>query len=183
MALIENIQRKNLNPVEEAACYHSLLEENSLTHDELARKVGKNRSTITNLLRLLTLPQNIIDDIITEKLTIGHAKCLLSLEKTEEQMFFKKLILDKQLSVREIEKEIKEQQQTKSQLNKKNSGSKSNEAFLTQSKMDEYQEKLTNIMQTNVKISEKNKGGLVSIYFYNEQDLHRIMSVLTEKTQ
>ena len=68
-------------------------------------------------------------------------------------------------------------------MNKKNSGSKSNEAFLTQSKMDEYQEKLTNIMQTNVKISEKNKGGLVSIYFYNEQDLHRIMSVLTEKTQ
>ena len=79
---------------EEAACYLFCCrrrELRELTHDELARKVGKNRSTITNLLRLLTLPQNIIDDIITEKLTIGHAKCLLSLEKTEEQMFFKKL--------------------------------------------------------------------------------------------
>ena len=182
MALIENIQRKDLNPIEEAACYHSLLEENSLTHDELARKVGKNRSTITNLLRLLTLPKNIIDDIVAKKLTMGHAKCLLSLDKTEEQIFFKNLILDKQMSVRELEKEIK-RKQINPDSNEKIAILQDDKRLLTQSQLEEYQEKLTNIMQTNVQISEKKKGGSVSIYFYTEQDLHRIMSVLTKKTQ
>ena len=178
MALIENIQRTNLNPIEEAACYHSLLEENSLTHDELARKVGKNRSTITNLLRLLTLPKNIIDAVIAEDLTTGHAKCLLSLEKTEDQIFFKNLILEKQLSVREVEKEIKKRKTT-FHLNEKKSRFNS----LTESQTNEYQEKLTNAMQTNVKISGKNKGGLISISFYSEEDLHRIISILIKNTQ
>ena len=182
MALIENIQRKDLNPIEEAVSYHSLLEENSLTHDELAIKVGKTRSTITNLLRLLTLPKNIIDDIIAEKLTMGHAKCLLSLGKKEEQIFFKNLILEKQLSVRELEKEIKKQQ-VKPESGEKKSNSQSSEKFLTQSQLEQYQEKLTNIMQTNVQISKKKRGGLVSIHFYNEQDLHRIMSILIENVQ
>ncbi len=182
MALIENIQRKDLNPIEEAVSYHSLLEENSLTHDELARKVGKNRSTITNLLRLLTLPKDIIDDIIAEKLTMGHAKCLLSLGQTEAQIFFKNLILEKQLSVREVEIEIKKQQ-IRPDSNKKNLNSQSDKKLFTQSQMEEYQEKLTNIMQTNVQISEKKRGGLVSIHFYNEQDLHRIMSILIKNAQ
>ena len=182
MALIENIQRKDLNPIEEATCYHSLLEENSLTHDELARKVGKNRSTITNLLRLLTLPKNIIDDIVTKKLTMGHAKCLLSLDKTEEQIFFKNLILDKQMSVRELEKEIKKKQITPDS-NEKIAILQDDKRLLTQSQLEEYQEKLTNIMQTNVQISEKKRGGSVSIHFYSQQDLHRIISILTQNKQ
>ncbi|RKX57618.1 MAG: chromosome partitioning protein ParB [Thermodesulfobacteriota bacterium] len=104
IALIENLQRKDLNPIEEALGYKRLIEKFGYTQDEIAKKIGKDRSTIANLLRLLKLPPLIQEDIIQEKLTTGHAKALLSLNNEEEQIYVRNIILQKGLSVRETEK-------------------------------------------------------------------------------
>ena len=174
IALIENIQRKDLNPIEEAATYHSLLEEKYLTHEELARKVGKNRSTITNLLRLLALPQEIIEDIINESITIGHAKYILALKTTKEMLNIKDLIITKKLSVRETEREIKKLHN----LQKKKLGDN-----IKVKKQDnlfkEYQDNLANILLTNVEIKDEMKGGKILIQFYNKEDLQRIVKIVS----
>lgn len=104
IALIENLQRKDLNPIEEALGYKKLIEKFGYTQDEIAKKIGKDRSTIANLLRLLKLPPLIQEDIIQGKLTTGHAKALLSLNNEEEQIYVRNIILQKGLSVRETEK-------------------------------------------------------------------------------
>ncbi|QER41834.1 ParB/RepB/Spo0J family partition protein [Thermodesulfobacterium sp. TA1] len=104
VALIENLQRKNLNPLEEAIAYKNLAEKFGYTQEEIAAKVGKDRATIANLLRLLNLPQEIQQDLLEERLTVGHAKALLSLSSKEQQLTVRNLILQKGLSVRETER-------------------------------------------------------------------------------
>lgn len=106
VTLIENLQRKNLNPIEEAFGYKNLIEKFGYTQEQIAEKVGKDRSTVTNLLRLLKLPTLIQQDLIEERLTVGHAKALLSLDSEEKQISLRNLILQKGLSVRETEKLI-----------------------------------------------------------------------------
>ncbi|WP_038055090.1 ParB/RepB/Spo0J family partition protein [Thermodesulfobacterium hydrogeniphilum] len=103
VALIENLQRKNLNPLEEALGYKNLIEKFGYTQEEVAEKVGKDRATIANLLRLLKLPNLIQEDLMEERLTVGHAKALLSLDSEEKQIEIRNLILRKGLSVRETE--------------------------------------------------------------------------------
>ncbi len=103
VALIENLQRKNLNPLEEALGYKNLIEKFGYTQEEVAEKVGKDRATVANLLRLLKLPSLIQEDLKEERLTIGHAKALLSLDSEEKQIQIRNLILKKGLSVRETE--------------------------------------------------------------------------------
>uniref|UniRef100_A0A7V4JQ62 ParB/RepB/Spo0J family partition protein n=1 Tax=Thermodesulfobacterium geofontis TaxID=1295609 RepID=A0A7V4JQ62_9BACT len=104
IALIENLQRKNLNPLEEALGYKNLMEKFGYTQEEIAEKVGKDRATVANLLRLLKLPSIIQEDLLEEKLTVGHAKALLALDEEEKQIYVRNLILKKGLSVRETEK-------------------------------------------------------------------------------
>ena len=104
IALIENLQRKNLNPLEEALGYKNLIEKFGYTQEEIAEKVGKDRATVANLLRLLKLPSIIQEDLLEERLTVGHAKALLSLDEEEKQIYVRNLILKKGLSVRETEK-------------------------------------------------------------------------------
>jgi len=104
IALIENLQRKNLNPLEEALGYKNLMEKFGYTQEEVAEKVGKDRATVANLLRLLKLPSIIQEDLLEERLTVGHAKALLSLDEEEKQIYVRNLILKKGLSVRETEK-------------------------------------------------------------------------------
>jgi ParB family chromosome partitioning protein len=104
IALIENLQRKNLNPLEEALGYKNLVEKFGYTQEEVAEKVGKDRATVANLLRLLKLPSIIQEDLLEERLTVGHAKALLSLDEEEKQIYVRNLILKKGLSVRETEK-------------------------------------------------------------------------------
>ena len=104
IALIENLQRKNLNPLEEALGYKNLMEKFGYTQEEIAEKVGKDRATVANLLRLLKLPSIIQEDLLEERLTVGHAKALLSLDEEEKQIYIRNLILKKGLSVRETEK-------------------------------------------------------------------------------
>lgn len=104
IALIENLQRKNLNPLEEALGYKNLIEKFGYTQEEIAEKVGKDRATVANLLRLLKLPSIIQEDLLEERLTVGHAKALLALDEEEKQIYVRDLILKKGLSVRETEK-------------------------------------------------------------------------------
>lgn len=104
IALIENLQRKNLNPLEEALGYKNLMEKFGYTQEDIAQKVGKDRATIANLLRLLKLPSIIQKDLLEEKLTVGHAKVLLSLDSESKQIYLRNLILERGLSVREAEK-------------------------------------------------------------------------------
>ncbi len=104
IALIENVQRKDLNPIEEALSYRRLIEEFGYTQEEIAQEVGKDRATIANLIRLLSLPEEIQRDVIEGRLSVGHAKVILSLKTREEQFFLRDEIIKKGLSVREAEK-------------------------------------------------------------------------------
>jgi ParB family chromosome partitioning protein len=119
VALIENLQRKNLNPLEEALGYKSLIEKFGYTQEEVAEKVGKDRATVANLIRLLKLPAVIQEDLMEERLTVGHAKALLSLDSEEKQVYVRNLILQKGLSVRETEKLVSQLIQGKSAKRKK----------------------------------------------------------------
>ena len=170
ISLIENIQRADLNPIEEAIAYHSLLEKNSLTQEELAKRLGKNRASITNYLRLLSLPQKIIDDIITNKISVGHAKCLLSLSDVQQQEFFCKLVINQNLTVRALEQTIK-----KSTQNKKKKIS------LTSTLFSQQREFLIDFLQTNITIQETGEKGSINIQFYNQKDFQRIIEKITGK--
>ena len=169
IALIENIQRMDLNPIEEAIAYHSLLEKNSLTQEQLAKKVGKKRASIANILRLLSLPSSITNGIIQKKISVGQAKCLLSLSEEKEQEYFLELIIKKNLTVRELELAIKKNKKTKSK--------KKRETFI----QDEHKEALIDFLQTNIEIRQAGSKGAIVIQFYNQKDFQRILEKIIEK--
>lgn len=104
ISVMENLQRKDLNPMEIALAYKNLMDKFGYTQEEVAEKVGKDRATVANFLRLLKLPKEIQDDLLEERLTVGHAKALLSLPSEELQLLARRLVLEKGLSVRETEK-------------------------------------------------------------------------------
>ncbi|MBI4378440.1 MAG: ParB/RepB/Spo0J family partition protein, partial [Nitrospinae bacterium] len=112
LALIENIQRENLNPLEEARAYQRLANEFQLTQEEISKKVGKDRSSVANYLRLLKLPQEIQDSISNEELTMGHARAILSLPSVKEQIHLKDRIIKRGMSVREVESFINRNKQS-----------------------------------------------------------------------
>ena len=153
ISIIENIQRENLNPIEEAMAYQSLIEEYGLKHEELAERVSKNRSTITNSMRLLKLSDNIQQMIIDGKISAGHAKVLLSVENTSEQEKIAQELISKSLSVRELEKLVK--QYIKPRKKKKSKDDTDYSLFYK-----EYEDRLKDILGTKVQINtkDKNKG-------------------------
>ncbi len=108
MAIIENVQRAELNCIEEAIAYQQLMDEFQLSQEEIATRVGKNRATIANTIRLLKLPSAIREDITSGKITMGHARSLLSLESSDDQMAVREMIIKKKLSVRDTEKKVNE---------------------------------------------------------------------------
>lgn len=108
MAIIENVQRAELNCIEEAIAYQQLVDEFQLSQEEIATRVGKNRATIANTIRLLKLPSAIREDITSGKITMGHARALLSLESSDDQMAVREMIIKKKLSVRDTEKKVNE---------------------------------------------------------------------------
>ncbi len=174
IALIENIQRKNLNPVEEANGYKMLIERFSLTQEEVAQRVGKERSTVTNLMRLLNLPQKILDDVSRGILSAGHAKVLLSLDDPKEQLKWREKIAKNALSVRAVEKIFQARHTAKPQ-SKKNSN---NDVFLKdlESTMEEF-------FGTKVKIVGTHKKGRIFIEYYNLEDLERIQKKVEKSSR
>ncbi len=172
ISIIENIQREDLNPIEEAMAYQSLMEEYGLKHDELAEKVSKNRSTITNSMRLLKLSKNIQQMLIDGRISTGHAKVLLSIEDINEQEKIAQELIDKSLSVRELEKLVKKY--TKPRKKKDNKDDKDYSLFYR-----EYEDRLKDILGTKVQINTKDKNkGRIEIDYYSAAELERIVELL-----
>jgi len=170
IALVENIQRENLNEIEEANAYKRLLEECKLSHEDLSKRVGKSRSTITNSLRLLKLPQEIQRLLISKEITMGHARAILSVEDPEKQKKLCKEIIEKNYSVREIEQQVKTQKDKKELKKQQN---------IIDANKRELKEKLEYKFGTKVNLLEnKNGSGKIEINYYNQEDLNRILDLL-----
>lgn len=170
IALIENIQRKDLNPIEEALAYKSLIDEYNLKQDELAKRVSKSRTAITNSMRLLKLSAPVQDMLVNEEVSMGHARALLTLEHEELQVEAAKTIVDRGLSVRDTEKLVK------SILNPKQaklSIPSSEDAVYTK-----ISNQLKEIMGTKVSINHKKGGkGKIEIEYYSQEELERILEL------
>ena len=176
IALIENLQREDLTPIEEALGYKSLIDSYNLTQDEVAKTVGKSRSTVSNAVRLLSLPQSVIDLISQGILTSGHARALLTLTTFEEIELVAKKAAEKFLSVREVEKICKDLLENGGIEHKKKVVKKRNPFF------DEVEISLKEVLGRRVKVKEKprrNKG-VLEIEFYNNEDLANIAKCLGE---
>ena len=171
IALIENIQRENLNPIEEAMAFKRLLNEFSLKQDEVAERVSKSRTAVTNSMRLLKLNEKVQQMIIDEMISTGHARALLAIDDEEQQYTLANKIFDEKLSVRDTEKLIKELKNPKKEKTKK---VVKNEFIYKDS-----EEKIKSVMGTKVNINQKNNGkGKIEIEYYSEQEFERIFDLL-----
>jgi ParB family chromosome partitioning protein len=177
LALIENIQREELNPIEVAQAYQRLMSECNLTQEEIAKKVGKNRTTITNSLRLLKLPEVIQKSIAEGKLSAGHARALINLESDDLKIELHDQIIKKQLSVRQVEKIVREISSPKK--DKKKGGSKSGEKdFRAEVSREDVEAKLREIFATKVICKQKKDGsGAIVFEFYSEDELERLFEL------
>jgi ParB family chromosome partitioning protein len=169
IALIENIQRQDLNPIEEAAAYQELLQEFNFTQEALSARIGKNRTTIANFLRLLKLPDDVQRDIIDGRLSAGHARVLVSIDSPSTQRKIRDLVIKRSLSVRQTEA-----------LAKRFLASRRPEAI--RDEIDSYLESLVNNLQdslgTKVAIERKGKKGRIIIEFYSDDELGRLVERL-----
>lgn len=172
IALIENIQREDLNPIDEAMAYKRLLNEFNLKQDEVAERVSKSRTAVTNSMRLLKLDERVQEMLIDDKISAGHGRALLALEDGEEQYTLAQRIFDERLNVRDIEKIIKDL--------KKPKVDKPAEVVATDSYIyHDLEEKMKSIMGTKVAINKKANGkGRVEIEFYSNSELERIFDLI-----
>lgn len=174
ISIIENIQRADLNPVEEARAYHSLLKEYGLKHEEIAARVSKNRATITNSLRLLKLDKTIQQFLIDGKLSQGQARALLAIEDSDLQKKAAEDIIKKGLNVREVEKLVKSLQKPKPEENTTLEDSRDYSIFYK-----EYEDKIRDILSTKVHINRKDKNkGRIEIEYYSSDELERIIELI-----
>jgi ParB family chromosome partitioning protein len=174
MAIVENIQRENLNAMEVALSLKRLAEECNLTQEQLSERVAKKRSTITNYLRLLKLPAEIQAAIRENKISMGHAKALINVPTEERQLKILERILKEDLSVRAVEEMVKSDKDEPAKKNKKGDSSP-DEHF----KFAGHIEKLVDYFQAHVEIREGKKGdGRISISYADADDLQRILSLL-----
>jgi len=171
IALIENIQREDLNPIEEALAYKELQEKYHLTQDEIAQRVGKERSSVANGLRLLSLPEEIRGDIIEGRLSMGQARALLALEEDEERIRIKKRILSEGLSVREVESLIKN---LKSGIHVE----RRSQTILHDPQIKFIEQEMSKILGTKVRIKARGLKGKVVIDYYSNEDLDRIFNAV-----
>lgn len=179
LALIENIQRHDLNPIEEAMAYSRLINDFDLTQEMVAKKVGRERSTITNVLRLLNLPEYIQDDVANSIISEGHARVLLRIKENDTLLQeVRGRIISEELSVRETER-ICRQQKTPGSPPKVPQTRKS-EGELPSSYCRAMTTQLTNCLNTKVRVMQNGKRGKIEIEYYSSDDLDRLVSLLTE---
>ena len=170
ISLIENIQRTDLNPIEEAKAYRDLIDKYNYTQDQLAERISKSRTAITNTMRLLKLSDNVQDMIMEDLISAGHARALLSIDNTEEQYELAQRVMDEKLSVRDIEKIVKDKNKPKIQKKK----NEKQEALYR-----DIEDKLKASIGTKVTITAKGDSmGKIEIDFYNQDDLQKIMDLL-----
>ncbi len=180
LALIENIQRHDLNAIEEAVAYARLIDEFNLTQEEVANKVGKKRSTISNILRLLKLPELIQSDVIEQRISEGHARVLLRFKKDQESMLeIRDQIVRDKLSVRQTEKLCRAGGRRKAPAGKKQPDAGTSRDDLPLSYCKALTNQLTNALNTKVRIQQNGGRGRLEIDYYSVDDLDRLVSLLT----
>ena len=172
IALIENIQREDLNPIEEAQAYSSLIKELSLTQDQLAERVSKSRTAITNSMRLLKLSKKVQQMVIDEKLTAGHVRTLLSIEDKNMQYEVAQMIFDNDMSVRQTEEYVKRLKNPKPEEKQEPKKDAKTEARLAAYK--EKENEMKQILKTNVTIDDKGNKGRIVINYSNLEEFERI---------
>ena len=169
MALIENIQRENLNSLEIAISYKKLIDELKINQENLAKRVGKDRSTINNYLRLLKLPPTIQKGIIENKIQMGHARSLITIETSEMQLEVYKKMLENKLSVRNVENLVRKLSKTKSYIKKISTKNKD---------IEKLEAKLSSFLGTKIKISGNPTKGKIIVPYKSTNDLNRILELL-----
>ena len=177
ISLIENLQREDLNPIEAAEAFKHLIEEFNLSQEDLSKRIGKDRTTITNTLRLLKLPLEVRNQLLQNRITSGHARAILSLESKEKQKELCALIIKKGLSVREAESIAKRwaEKPKKSITPVKPKGD-------LESQLSSLQDSMRKYLGTKVHITQKGKRGKIEIEYYSHEDLERIVEAILGKT-
>ena len=181
IALIENLQRENLNPVEEAAAYLDLIEKFDLTQEQVAKQVGKSRSAITNTIRLLDLPDDVLELLRSGEISAGHARALLGLNDTEDMIILAQKIIAKQLSVREVESLIKK-------LNSSKKATDDDEELLLEGinhrkiYMKELERRVTENLGRQAKIAYTPKKKVLELTFDNDEDLEALLTAICGST-
>ncbi|OUQ86157.1 stage 0 sporulation protein J [Brevibacillus brevis] len=170
IALIENLQRENLNPLEEAEAYDKLISHHDYTQEQLAQKIGKSRPHVANMLRLLQLPEKIRKMVSAAELSMGHSRALLGVTDKKVQQQLANDVVEKGLSVRQLEELVKQLNVSRETKKKK---SAKNEPVLI-----EMEERLRSRFGTSVKIKKGSKRGKIEIDFYSQEDLERIIEML-----
>ncbi len=174
-SLIENIQRENLNPIEEARAYQRLSHELDLTQEEVAKRTGKERSTVANFLRLLKLPKELQQLVLDEKISMGHARALLGVDSAPEQRLLAERCLRNEWSVRQLEKTIAHWKKQPQELEKI-------QAPKVDPNVKAAIEKLEQALSTRVRIVEKGKkGGRIEIEYSGAEELQRLYEYLTQE--
>lgn len=173
IALIENVQREDLNPIEEAMAYQQLIQEFNLKQEEIAERVSKSRTTITNSLRLLNLAKEVQQMLVENRLSSGHARALLSLEDPKLQIELAHKIEQNKMSVREVEKAVKLMGKEKKPKKEKQVDEALELVFR------DLEERMKTVMGTKVNISRKDKSkGKIEIEYYSESELERIVELI-----
>jgi ParB family chromosome partitioning protein len=179
ISLIENIQREDLNPIEEALAFKRLLTEFDLKQDEVAEKVSKSRTAVTNSMRLLKLNEKVQQMLIDDMLSTGHARALLAVEDQEEQYNLAQQIFDEKMSVRDVEKMVKKYQKEKAEKPKEKEEVEPNQSMeQMQVIYHDLEEKMKVILGTKVSITSKDmKKGKIEIEYYSPDELDHIMNM------
>lgn len=172
IALIENLQREDLNPIEEAEAFEKLIKEYGLTQEEIAKTVGRSRPAIANALRLLSLDESIKEYIVEGQLSSGHARALIPLEDKELQKEVAEKIIEGGMSVRETENLVKKILNEKDKIKDEKKKIEKNEEIMV------IEEKLKNIFGTKVKILHKKNKGKIIIDYYSNDDLDRLIEIM-----
>lgn len=182
LAIIENIQREDLDPLEEAQAYQELMKQFGYSQEQVADKVGKSRPAVANSLRLLNLPKLIQEDIALSRMTAGHARALLSLETIQDQLTIREQILRTQLTVRDVERIVQFRMNRAPKEDAKEGGSTDTKQLSPQWK--QVQEDLTMALGTKVILQPNSdmKGGKIIVEFYSTQDLSRMHDLIVERT-
>lgn len=172
LALIENVQREDLNPIEESEGYYVLASTFDLSHEEIAKRVGKKRSSISNSLRLLNLPKQIIEDLRNGKMNAGHARPLLNIENEQQQLNLWRRVIDEGLSVRATEKLAKGAKEVK------NNKPITQPVAVKSSETRDLEDKLMHILGTKVNVRGDQKKGSIEIKYFSEEDLIRLIDLM-----
>lgn len=175
MALIENIQRENLNAIEIALSYQRLLTECNLKQEQLGERVGKNRATVTNYLRLLKLPPDIQIAVRDNRITMGHARAIINVDSADQQLYIFKKTLAEELSVRKVEELVREMGGAKTESTPAQTQAGGSAAA---KEMSQLQSKLSSHFSTRVMVKSDGRKGEIKIPFVSVEDLNRILDIL-----